>query len=68
MANESGFWRPDIIETALAHGDEDKIRSRYNRAGYEPERRNLAQWWADECDRMREQLLSNIVALRPVTS
>jgi hypothetical protein len=33
-------------ETALAHGDEDKIRATYNRAGYEPERRRLADWWA----------------------
>jgi hypothetical protein len=35
---------------------------------HSPERRNLAQWWADEGDRMREQLLSNIVALRPVVA
>ena len=64
MANESGLWRPDIIETALAHGDEDKIRATYNRAGYEPERRRLAQWWADRCDELKEVRPAKVVAFR----
>ena len=64
MANESGLWRPDIIETALAHGDVDKIRAAYNRAGYEPERRKLAQWWADCCDELKEERPAKVVALR----
>jgi integrase len=46
-ANESGQFRHDVIEAALAHGDEDAIRARYNRATYETERRKLAAWWAD---------------------
>lgn len=46
-ANESGLFRHDVIEAALAHGDEDAIRARYNRATYESERRKLAVWWAD---------------------
>ncbi len=64
MANESGLWRPDIIETALAHGDEDKIRAAYNRATYEAERRKLAQWWADRCDELKEERPAKVVALR----
>ncbi len=42
-ANESGLFRHDVIEAALAHGDEDAIRARYNRAAYEIERRKLAR-------------------------
>jgi integrase len=64
MANESGLWRADIIETALAHGDEDKIRAAYNRAGYEPERRQLARWWADRCEELKEERPAKVVALR----
>ena len=60
MANESGLWRPDIIETALAHGDEDKIRATYN----ELERRRLAQWWADCCDELKEVRPAKVVAFR----
>jgi hypothetical protein len=64
VANESGLWRSDIIEAALAHGDEDKIRATYNRAGYEPERSQLAQWWADRCDELKEERPAKVVALR----
>ena len=46
-ANESGLFRHDVIEAALAHGDEDAIRARYNRATYEHERRKLSEWWAE---------------------
>jgi integrase len=46
-ANESGLFRHDVIEAALAHGDEDAIRARYNKATCESERRKLAAWWAD---------------------
>jgi integrase len=64
MANESGLFRHDAIEAALAHGDEDKIRATYNRAGYENERRRLAQWWADRCDELKEERPAKVVALR----
>jgi len=37
----------DVIETALAHQDEDTIRRAYNRATYWPERVKLLQDWAD---------------------
>jgi hypothetical protein len=64
MANESGLWRSDIIETALAHGDENKIRATYNRADYELGRRQLAQWWADRCDELKEARPAKVVAFR----
>ena len=53
MANEHGQFRYDVIEVALAHKDGNAIRATYNRAIYLNERRELAQWWADELDAMR---------------
>lgn len=54
QANESRLFHKDVIETALAHGDENKIRGTYNLAEYRTERAKLAQWWADELDLMRD--------------
>ena len=53
-ANEHGHFRPDVIEAALSHKDGNSIRATYNRATYIKERRELAQWWADEMEAMRE--------------
>jgi len=52
-ANEHGHFRPDVIEAALSHKDTNTIRATYNRATYITERRELAQWWADELEAMR---------------
>jgi integrase len=54
QANESRLFHKDIIESALAHGDENKIRGTYNLAEYRAERLKLAQWWAGELDAMRD--------------
>ncbi|MEQ1602988.1 MAG: integrase arm-type DNA-binding domain-containing protein [Methylophilaceae bacterium] len=54
QANESGLFRRDVIETFLAHSDKDKIRATYNEATYDKERRELAQWWSDQLDIMRD--------------
>jgi integrase len=51
-ANEYGYFRPDVIEAALAHKDGNTIRAIYNRATYIKERRELAQWWANELEAM----------------
>jgi len=53
QANESRLFHKDVIESALSHGDENKIRGTYNQAEYRTERAKLAQWWADELDLMR---------------
>jgi len=53
-ANDSRLFHKDIIEFALAHGDENQIRGTYNLAEYRTERARLAQWWADELDAMRD--------------
>ncbi|MEY4961056.1 MAG: hypothetical protein RL610_1235 [Pseudomonadota bacterium] len=54
MANEHGQFRHDVIEAALAHKDSNAIRATYNRATYINERRELAQWWGNELEAMRD--------------
>ena len=54
QANESGLFRADVIESFLAHSGKDKIRDTYNEATYDKERKELAQWWSDQLDIMRD--------------
>ncbi len=53
--NEMGY-RPDIIETQLAHKDPDAVRMVYNRAQYMDERRKMMQEWGDYLDELKEQI------------
>lgn len=54
LLNESARWHPDAIERALAHGDEDRVRAAYHRGAHWRERVEMAQWWSDYLDRMRQ--------------
>ena len=53
MLNESGLFRPDVVERQLAHCERDEVRGAYNRAEYLPERRKLMQWWGDYLDKVK---------------
>ncbi|MBX7259890.1 MAG: integrase arm-type DNA-binding domain-containing protein [Candidatus Hydrogenedentes bacterium] len=53
LANESGLWRSDVIELALAHRESDAVRAAYNKAQYNAERRKLMEWYADELAGLR---------------
>lgn len=53
LLNESGKWRPDVIERALAHVEPGKIRRAYNHAEYWDERVAMALWWSDYLDTLR---------------
>lgn len=53
LLNESGEWRPDVIERALAHVDPDSIRKAYARTEYWGERVKMMQWWADYLDKLK---------------
>jgi len=55
ILNEKGF-NPDAIERQLAHEDDDKIRSAYNRAEYYSERKKMMQDYADILDAMRSKV------------
>jgi len=48
--NVEGFNR-DLIETALAHEEENKIRKAYNRADYLEPRRPMMSWWSERIER-----------------
>lgn len=54
LLNESGRWSPDAIERALAHKDRDAVRAAYHRGAHWQERVEMAQWWADYLDRLRD--------------
>ena len=54
LLNESGKWSVDAIERALAHGDTDSVRAAYHRGAHWQERVQMAQWWSDYLDRLRE--------------
>ncbi len=54
LLNESGKWSPDAIERALAHKDRDTVRAAYHRGAHWLERVEMAQWWSDYLDRLRE--------------
>lgn len=54
ILNESGKFSPDAIERALAHVESDDVRRAYARGQHWAERVQMAQWWADELDRMRD--------------
>jgi len=53
LLNESGKWHPDAIERALAHGDSDRVRAAYHRGAHWKERVEMAQWWSDYLDQLR---------------
>jgi integrase len=53
LLNESGKWHPDAIERALAHRDADQVRAAYHRGAHWEERVQMAQWWSDRLDIMR---------------
>jgi integrase len=44
--NEMGF-RADVIESQLAHQEQNSVRAAYNRAEYLTERRAMMRHWAD---------------------
>lgn len=50
MANESGLFRREVIDTQLSHKNSDKVEIAYNHAKYWDERKELMQWWSDYLD------------------
>lgn len=62
LLNEKGY-APDVIERQLAHEDQDKIRSAYNRAEYLLERKKMMQEYADLLEGMKENNRNNIIKI-----
>ena len=53
LLNESGKWNPDAIERSLAHADANQVRAAYHRGAHWAERVEMAQWWGDFLDTLR---------------
>lgn len=45
--SESGLWREEIIEAALAHALANKTISAYQRTSFLNERREMMEWWGN---------------------
>ncbi|WP_206240665.1 tyrosine-type recombinase/integrase [Novosphingobium terrae] len=54
LLNESGKWNPAAIERALAHMVSGEIRRIYNQSAYWRERIEMAQWWSNYLDELRD--------------
>lgn len=57
MANDSGLFRKEAIDSFLQHKDKNAISATYNQASYDKERKGLAQWWSDQLDAARDKSL-----------
>jgi integrase len=55
--NEEGF-DADVIESALAHVDQNSVRAAYNRAEYLDRRREMMTWWSGHIEHASEGNLS----------
>ncbi|KGR33455.1 phage integrase [Vibrio campbellii] len=60
--NEQGF-EPDLIEAALAHVDDNQVRSAYNRTDYLERRRPMMCWWGKHIEEASKGKLSVISTL-----
>jgi integrase len=54
LLNESGKWSPDAIERALSHADANQVRAAYHRGVHWSERVEMAQWWSDHLEMLRD--------------
>ena len=54
LLNECGKWSADAIERALSHADANQVRAAYHRGAHWPERVEMAQWWSDHLETLRD--------------
>ncbi len=62
LLNESGKFRPDVIERQLAHCERNAVRDAYNRAEHLPDRRAMMQAYADMLDALERG--AKVIALQ----
>lgn len=55
--NEQGF-DPDLVEAALAHVDDNQVRSAYNRTDYLERRKPMMSWWSGHIEEAAKASLS----------
>lgn len=49
---------PDLVEAALAHVDDNQVRSAYNRTDYLERRKPMMCWWSEYKEQAAEGSLS----------
>lgn len=54
LLNESRLWHRDAIERALGHKEYDEVRETYDRSLHWQHRVEMAQWWSDYLDGLRD--------------
>ena len=52
ILNETGNFKPDVIERQLAHCERNEVSGGYNRAEYLPARKRMMQYWGDYLDKL----------------
>lgn len=65
LLNESGKWRPDVIERQLGHVEGNDVRRAYARGEYWDERVAMMTWWADYLDILRDDSYKNFQRTDP---
>lgn len=55
--NKQGF-DPDFVEAALAHVDDNQVRSAYNRTDYLERRKPMMCWWSEHIEEATRGSLS----------
>ena len=63
LLNASNLFSIDAIEHSLAHQDRDAVRRAYARGDAMKERRKMAQWWADNLDKLRAGEPAKVIPL-----
>ncbi|GAB1621414.1 integrase domain-containing protein [Agarivorans albus] len=66
--NEQGFDK-DLVEAALAHMDDNQVRSAYNRTDYLERRRPMMCWWSGHIEEASQGKLSitSSLSLKAIT-
>lgn len=57
-AAESGKFRTEVLESALAHTKNNEIIAVYNRSEYLAERTELMQWWGNYVQIKKHNILA----------
>ena len=55
ILNESGLFKPDVIERQLAHQERSRVRKAYDHAEHLAARREMMQWWGAYLENLLSQ-------------
>ncbi len=64
LANEKHHNMADIIEVALSHKIQGKIRATYNKATHDKKRLKIIQWYADYLEGLKEGRIKENIEIK----